>query len=113
MSERISPVAYLNKSGLRRSWVAERMGIGPSYLWRLLNGQRQWTPALRARFALVTGLDESAFDFAQEPAKTVTQTGHVGSQEANSDERTTPDSGGDCRHGVGAGADAPAVAEEE
>lgn len=36
-----------------------------------------------------------------------------GPQEANGDERTTPDSGGDCRHGVGAGADAPAVAEEE
>lgn len=37
--------------GLKKRWVAEQMGISPSYLSRLLSGERAWTPELRSSIA--------------------------------------------------------------
>lgn len=60
------PTTALEATGKRPTWVAEQMSIHRSYLWRLLMGERAWTPELRKRFALALGLAEEAIDFATE-----------------------------------------------
>lgn len=141
MSVRVGPGHYLRDTGRIETWVARRMGISSSYLSLLLSGKRRWTPALRERFAAAVDRPQSAFDFAQSRTARVRRLRHRGKlaveatgshaervdvsveyprtrgpqngpQEANGDGRTTPDRGGDCHHGVGVVADAPALAEE-
>jgi len=51
--------------GLRKDWVAEQLGISPSYLTRLLAGERRWTPDLQKRIASILGLP-AAFLFEHE-----------------------------------------------
>jgi transcriptional regulator with XRE-family HTH domain len=65
VSGTIDPRTYLDGSGRRHVWVAERMGVDASYLSHLLAGRRNWTPALQCRFANAVGMDARAFRFAQ------------------------------------------------
>jgi len=52
--------------GLKRGWIATQMGISPSYLSKLITGERQWTPELQSLFALAIGIAEEAIYFALE-----------------------------------------------
>lgn len=61
----MTPLEAIRATGRRRSWLTTQLGIERTYLWRLLCGQRPWTPDLRKRFALAVGLSEDALDFAQ------------------------------------------------
>jgi len=37
----------LEQRGIRRLWLAEQLGISPSYLTLLLQGKRHWTEKLK------------------------------------------------------------------
>jgi len=59
MGSQLLIAATIREQGRRKSWVAYRMGISPSYLTRLLNGERPWLPYLRERIARVLAVPES------------------------------------------------------
>ena len=59
----MTPLEAIRVTGRRRSWLTMQLGIERTYLWRLLRGQRPWTPDLRKRFALAVGLSEDAIRF--------------------------------------------------
>lgn len=48
--------AIIEARGLRRDWLAARLGVSPSYLTRLLNGQRRMQPSIAIRMADVLQL---------------------------------------------------------
>ena len=62
----MTPLEAMRATGRRPSWVVKQLGIERTYLYRLLNGERRWTPDLRKRFSLAIGLSENAIRFAQE-----------------------------------------------
>ena len=70
MREGIRPVDYIDARGLKRVWVAQRMGISQGHLSRLLSGERFWTPEMRNTFAMVAGLETGLFNFNVEAAET-------------------------------------------
>ena len=54
----------IKRQGRQRQWLAERMNISPSYLTRLLNGERVWSEELKAKACEALGLEVSPFLFA-------------------------------------------------
>jgi transcriptional regulator with XRE-family HTH domain len=54
VGERIAMV--IQAQGRRKTWVAREMGISPSYLTRLLTGERPWLPHLQEAAARVLGI---------------------------------------------------------
>lgn len=49
----------IRAQGRRQAWVAEQMGISPSYLTKLLDGRRPWLPHLRGAAARVLNIPEA------------------------------------------------------
>jgi len=62
--------ATIAAQGRRLDWVASQMGISPSYLTRLLDGERRWTSRLRARITAVLGVPEGVLFFAPDYRRT-------------------------------------------
>lgn len=56
----------LETRGIRKDWLAFQLGISQSYMTRLLNGERRWTPALRKEAARVLMLPEDVLFFVPE-----------------------------------------------
>lgn len=42
--------------GRRGNWLAEQMGVHPTLVSKLRNGERNWTPETRRRAAFAMGL---------------------------------------------------------
>jgi len=59
----MNPLEAIENMGRRREWVAEQMGISPSYLSLLLTGKRRWTDDLQRRLALAVGIKRLALSF--------------------------------------------------
>ncbi len=45
----------INNSGMKKTWIAKKMGISYSYLWRQLNGSRGLKAETVAQIANLTG----------------------------------------------------------
>jgi len=45
--------------GRRKDWLARELGVSPSYVTKLLNGKRRWTPALREKASDAFGVPET------------------------------------------------------
>ena len=46
----------LEEQGRKRVWLAEKLGVSPGHLTRLLQGERPWTPELVKRAADLLGI---------------------------------------------------------
>lgn len=62
----ITPKQALKLLGKQQDWVADQMEIHKSYLSRLVNGRRPWTPELKKAFSLTIGLPEEAICFTSD-----------------------------------------------
>ena len=62
--------ATIEGQGRRLTWVARQMGISPGYLTRLLDGERRWTPKLRAQVAMVLQVPKEVLFFASDYRQT-------------------------------------------
>lgn len=62
--------ATIEAQGRRLTWVAGQMGISPSYLTRLLDGERRWTPKLRAQVAMILQVPTDVLFFASDYRQT-------------------------------------------
>jgi len=60
--------------GIRKDWLAQQLGISPSYLTRLLNGERRWTNELKAEASRVLMLPEDVLFFVPECPADATET---------------------------------------
>lgn len=45
----------VREQGRRHMWLAERLGVTPGHVTRLLNGERRWTEELRPKAAQALG----------------------------------------------------------
>lgn len=62
--------AEIAKRGFRKDWIAEQLGISPSYLSKLMTAERTWTPELRSQMARLLGVDQEALFFEPENRQT-------------------------------------------
>ena len=58
----------MTEQGRRVVWLAERTGVSPSHVTRVMDGERKPGPDFRARAAAALGLDEGDL-FDTEPAE--------------------------------------------
>lgn len=56
----MTPMQAMDATGRGPIWVARQIGVERTRLYRLLKGERPWTPELRQRFCLALGLAEWA-----------------------------------------------------
>lgn len=59
----MTPRQAMQATGHGPVWVARQTGIERTYLDRLCNGERVWTPAQRKAFALAVGLAEDSIEW--------------------------------------------------
>jgi transcriptional regulator with XRE-family HTH domain len=59
----LTPESALEATGRRKDWIARQMGISPSYLSRLLSGDRAWTERFRKAFSQAVGIGDEALLF--------------------------------------------------
>lgn len=52
---------FLDSQGRRYSWVAERIGVTPSHLTRLMDGERPVTTEVAAKLAELFSVPASSF----------------------------------------------------
>jgi transcriptional regulator with XRE-family HTH domain len=48
----------MEEQGRRHVWLAEQLGVSPSHVTRVMNGERTPGPAFRERAAAVLAVDE-------------------------------------------------------
>ena len=74
----------IRQQGRLARWVALQMGISESYLSKLLDGRRVWTPDLRRRVAEVLGVSESSLFLDAECRRTDDK--HISSDDCEGDD---------------------------